>query len=227
MTYRVPIQASSGPAEKSGFKRVEPLADGPRALAESERRQAFSSFFPRRAGELAMRFEDARAKLYSLYGARVEIVETAGGGMKLSAKLEFLTEDRSLDADLDQKVAGRGFSLKLHSVPVTAGSPEEVYERRVRQDGGGGRIEYAEQRMLRKYVITESERTSQVDCAVTSVEGLLELAATLRPAGISEDLPGNVVSLESARASRPPPGADAQEPRAGGAPLQRHGGKAS
>jgi len=175
---------------------------------------------------MAARFADARASLRGDYGAYVEIVEAAGGGLKFSARLEFLTEDRTLDLDLNQKVSGRGFSLKLHSVPVTEGTTDERFERRERMDGGGRRIEYTEQRMLRKYVITESERTSHIDCAPAAAEDLLALAASLRPAGIREDVPSNVVPFDAARASKPPPKGEPAEPLAEG-PAKAQGGKAS
>jgi hypothetical protein len=226
MTYRAPRQATSGKAPEPGFKKVGPLADGPRVLAEPEIRQAFSSFFQKNASGMAARFGDARATLREQYGACAEIIETPSGGLKFSARLEFLTTDRSLDMDLNQTVAGRGFALKLHSVPVAEGSFEERYERRVRHEGLGRAVEFHEQRMLRKYVITESEASSHIDRAVRSAEDLLALARMLRPAGISEDLPANVVSLETARSSRPPPKPGSQEPLVEALPSSQ-GGKAS
>jgi hypothetical protein len=226
MTYRAPRQATSGKIPEPGFKRVEPLADWPRVLAEPEIRQVFSSVFQKNASEMAARFEDARATLRELYGACAEIMETPSGGLRFSARLEFLTEDRSLDTDLNQAVAGRGFALKLHSVPVTEGSFEERYELRVRYEGIDRKIEFHEQRALRKYVITESEASSRIDRAVQSAEALLALARMLRPAGIAEDLPANVVPLKTARTSRPPPKPKPQEQLVEALPSSQ-GGKAS
>ncbi|MFH0884875.1 MAG: hypothetical protein V1861_04150 [Candidatus Micrarchaeota archaeon] len=226
MAYCIPRQASSAHALEPGFRKVEPLAEGQRILPETEIRQVFSFFFKKGALDLATRFGDARAKLRELFGASAEIAETPAGGLRFLARLEFLTEDRSLDLDLNQKVVGAGFQLRLHSVPVTEGSPEERFEKRERQEGSGRKIEFFEQRMLRKYVITESEDSSRIDRAAKSAENLLQLASILRPVGISEDLPTNIVPLEKARVSKSPPKTGLQEPLVDGLPSMQ-GGKAS
>jgi len=230
MTFRTTRQAPSEKPQKAGFRAAEPLAEGQRALPEAEIRQVFVSFFLRKADDMADRFEDARSKLRELFGASVEILETPSGALRLSARLEFLTEDRTLDPNLSHMVAGRGFQLRLFSVPVVSGSSDERYEYRERSDGLGRKVGYYEQRMLRKYIISESEASSKLDRAVQSAEALLELAGRLRPAGLLEDLPTKVVPIESARASRPPPQkAGPQEPRIEASPPAHgaQGGKAS
>ncbi len=205
MISRASRQASFGPAACTGFRKAEPLAEAPRALADKEVAGVFSAFFPRRAVDMAMQYAEACEELRSSYGASVGVVQTVHEGLRFRARLEFLTEHRTLDPDLGQRVCGEGFELRLCRVPVTSGSFEERFERRERPASGGGVVEYLEQRTIRSYVITAVGRTSQPEKAADSAQALLKLAQALRPSGIGEDLPSNVVPLDPARASRPPP----------------------
>jgi hypothetical protein len=226
---RAARQAPPGPVVNSGFRKAEPLAEAPRALPEKEVSGVFSAFFPRKGPEMAMRYSEAREALCSQFGACAEIVETPNEGLRFRARLEFLTEHRALDADLNQRVSGEGFELRFCSQPVTSGSFEERYELRERPASGGGTVTFNEPRTIRSYVISTAGRTSQVDKAADSAEALLRLAVALRPAGMTEDLPANVVPLDAARASRPPlrsaqPPQDSSSPEA---QLQEDGGRAS
>jgi len=205
MILRASKQASSGPPACTGFRKAEPLADGPRLLSEKEVAGVFSIFFPRKAERMSDEYLEACEALRSRFGAFVGVFETPFEGLRFRARLEFLTEHRALDSELDQRVAGEGFELKLCSAPVTSGSYEERFERRERPAGGGGTVEYFEPRTIRSYVITAGGRTSQPEKAAESAQALLKLAQALRPSGIWEDLPSNVIPLESARASHPHP----------------------
>ncbi|MEW6035568.1 MAG: hypothetical protein AB1529_03065 [Candidatus Micrarchaeota archaeon] len=204
----------------SSFKKAEPLPEGIRVLPDDEVRSVFSSLFRRNFFDSYARFTDARSKLRELFGATIEVVDEFHGGLKVAARLEFLTTDRTIDEDLHHRVAGMGFDLTLRSVPVT-GVPEfERYEARCRFDSNGEPVIWYEPATIRTYIISEG-RYSSADLmrAPQSAEGLLRLAHMLRPAGIHEDVPDNLVDLSKARTSKPPaaaPAASSAEARSAG-----------
>lgn len=235
MTFRFSQQETAKKGLQPGFRKIEPLLDGRgRVIGDAEIRRDFRLFFGARSDALLEKFEEARCGLRELYGASIEIAQLPMGGMRLQCTLEFDTNDRVLDQDLNQRVTGMGFSLKLSSTPVTSGSKNEMYERRVRTGSDGRPCEYFEQRMVRRYIITASEASSQFDRAAHSVEMLLQLASTLRPAlpivepkeAPRDEPKANVVPIESARSSKIPPKPEPSEPLTEG-PQAAEGGKAS
>ena len=201
----------AGP-KAGGFRNAQPLAEGLAPLSDAKVREVFSMLFRKKSFDMYSRFKDAQEKLASLYGARVDFAEPPHGGLRLIARLEFLTAHRTIDPDLYDKVAGMGFDLTLRAVPVMEGSPEERYERLERKQPDGSVFPYYEPRSVRTYIV--SERNPDISKAVSVAENLLMLAAMLRPAGIEEDLPGKVVDISSARPSAPLLKPQAPEPKA-------------
>jgi hypothetical protein len=184
------------------FRKAEPLADG-RVLSDQELAAAFAAIHPRRSFDLYQRFIEARDRLRSEFGASMDIVRHEGSGLRVAARLEFLTTDRSIDEDLHHTVAGMGFDLILRSKPVLEGPSEERYERLERKKPDGSVVAYYEPRMLRTYVVSEGRcGPSEFSKAARAAEDLLRLAAMLRPAGIAEDLPENVIPLPATKASK-------------------------
>ncbi len=201
------------PAQRAGvrlsgdgsFKKAEPLPEGIRVLPDGEVRSVFASLFRRNFFDSYARFTDARDKLRELFGARIEVVDQLHAGLRVAARLEFLTTDRTIDEDLHHKVAGMGFDLTLRSVPVISEFADERYELRSRKDPNGEMVFWYEPATIRTYIISEGRYSSaDVMRATQSAEDLLRLASMLRPAGIHEDVPDNLVDLSKARTSKPP-----------------------
>ena len=214
------LSALSGykPVEKS-FKR-DPLPEGPMKLSEEEAHSALLST-SRKSGEVAFqRFHEAREMLASLYDGEISLVRRPHEGIRLAARLEFLTTHRTIDENLDQMVRAAGFSLALSIRPPIGLSASERYEqipgRFIEEElqlASSGvllrRTPVYEQRMERRYIITENPHVSGgLRRAAESAESLLRLAGRLRPANLPEDMRlADVVPIDSARCSRaPPPG---------------------
>lgn len=187
----------AGSRLNAGFRNASPLPEGLRRLDEREAQETFRMLYQKKPFEMFARFRDAQEKLSSLFGAVVELAEPNSGGIRVAARLEFLTTHRSIDPDLYDQAAGMGFNLTLKSVPILEGSFEERYERLERKQPDGSVSEYFEPRSVRTYLV--SERNPDISKALAMAEGLLRFAQTLRPPGIAEDLPGNIVDISSAR----------------------------
>ncbi len=214
------------PPEKKACRR-EPMLEQQRKLAEPEVRSVFQAISRRHGESLFQRFQAAKERLEKEYDATISLVEPLGGGVSVTARLEFLTTHRTLDENLDQMVRAAGFSLTLRSRPMTELSPDERFEPipgrfieepielPAEKDGTGGvwlkKRPVLEQKMERLYVITESPyRSADMMNAAQSAESLLGLVSKLRPANMPEDLPekeigADVIPITAARSSRAPP----------------------
>ncbi len=213
-------------------RKREPLLEQQRKLTEPEVRYSFQSLSRRHGETMFQRFQAAKDRLERDYDAFIGLVEPLGGGVAVSARLEFLTTHRTLDENLDQMVRAAGFSLTLRSRPMMELPPDERFEPipgrfivehvELPPDKAGvsgvwlKRTPVYEQKTERLYVITESPyRSADPIRAAESAESLLALVSKLRPANMPEDLPqkgAEVIPITSARASRAPPPEPASPP---------------
>ncbi len=206
-------------------RKREPLLEQQRKLTESEVRYSLQSLSRRHGETMFQRFQSAKERLEKDYDAFIGLVEPIGGGVAVSARLEFLTTHRTLDENLEQLVRAAGFSLTLRIRPVNELPPSERFEpipgrfivEQVElppdKHGVSGvwlkKRQVYEQKTERTYVISESPyRTADPIRAAESAESLLALVSKLRPANMPEDLPhekgADVIPISSARSARPP-----------------------
>ncbi|MFN7991615.1 MAG: hypothetical protein U0R44_05645 [Candidatus Micrarchaeia archaeon] len=122
----------ASPPRDKGFSRREPLHEGQKALGESDLQNALMSLSRRSGYQIYNRFKSAQESLASLFGASIDVVQSAHSGLKVAARLEFLTTHKSIDTDLDTLVTGLGFRLTLKSYPVLEGPASDRYEEIVR-----------------------------------------------------------------------------------------------
>jgi hypothetical protein len=184
------------------------------ALSESEARYTFDMVSRKRGAELFNRFYAAKQRLEQDFGASISLVRQENGPIKVAAMMEFLTRDRSIDEDMDYAVRAAGFMLSLKSRPLLELPEKERYQANGRfiehsalgKDGLSGlwlKPVY-ELKMERVYAIREREYASaELQRAAASAEALYALLErTLKLPKIPQDLPENVILLDS---KRPPP----------------------
>lgn len=213
------------PSDEKRFAGRAPLHDLVTAVNERSLDGVFGLISRKRGHELYHRFACARDQLRRDFKAAIDVVEKPEGGLAVAANYEFLTTDRTIDENLEFAVRQAGFRLTLRSMPVTEGTPEERYEKIERtvspvtglmltptgKKDKKGDPEYDEvaltstktyvcyeQKVVRTYIISEMQYASaEFPKAAESAESLLALLSKVRPAGLAEDLPANVVPISS------------------------------
>lgn len=197
-----------------GFAGRETLAEMLRQAPALDLPYVFNCISRKRGAELHYRFQNAKERLERDFGALIEIVQSPTGGLRVAAKFEFLTTDRTIDEDLEMAVRSAGFSLMLRSRPMMELPYEERYVQTGRfiehfslgKDGNSGlwlKPVY-ELKMERVYVIREREYASaELHKASASAEAFLSLLESkLKLPKLHQDLPDNVIPI-SARPPRP------------------------
>ena len=211
------------PTEEKRFAGREPLCELARGNMPSLH-YVFDLVSRKRGAELLYRFSNAQQTLQREFGAQIDVVEKPEGGLAVAARYAFITNDRTIDENLDYLVASAGFRMTLRSMPVAEGTFEERFEKIERMESPvtglmlkptgkkdkKGEPAYEEvaltstktyvcyrQRELRTYIISEREYASaELERAAQSAERLLALLQKIRPP-VAEDLPNNVVPISS------------------------------
>jgi hypothetical protein len=211
------------------FAGREPLHE---LIREPDLHYVFNCVSRKRGAGLYHRFSDAQDRLKSEFGASISIVDSPGAGLKVAARFEFITNDKTIDEDLDFAVSRAGFRLTLRSMPILEGTFEERNEKIERtispvtgcmliktnekNKAGNPKFDHIlltstqtlvfyEQKMLRVYAISEREYASaDVVRAAESAEALYVLLdAKLKLPKLHQDLPDNVIPISSRSAPRP------------------------
>jgi len=165
--------------ETPSFRKAEPLHECARVLGDRELARAFSVLHPIHGQDLLSRFEKARADLRSRFSVDANVVEKNHLGLRFEARLELVTDHKTIDDSLFDLVAGMGFDLTLSESPIT------------------GALE-------RRYIVTPGRHSSpDLSSAASGAEDLLRLASMLVPEHVPQKLPDNVVDLAKARRSKP------------------------
>jgi hypothetical protein len=201
------------------FAGREPLAEIVKSVKEPALQYVFNCISRKRGTELHYRFQNAKEQLERDFGAMIDIVQAPSGGLRVAAKFEFLTTDRTIDENLDMLVRLAGFFLTLRSRPMMELPPDQRYEQTGRfietclalaTNGMSGtwikRDPVYELRMERVYVIQERDYASaELHKAAGSAEALYSLLdSKLKLPKVHQDLPSNVVPISS----RSPPKAE-------------------
>lgn len=201
------------PSEFAGREPLQELVN-----REPDLSYVFSCISRKRGADLQSRFETAKDRLRTEFGAHICIVQGLGG-LSVAAKYEFLTTDRTIDEHLDHLVMTAGFSLVLRSRPMLELPYDERFEKTGRfveyplplapgKNGMGGiwcrKDPVYELRMERVYVITERQYASaELHRAAESAEALYSILRTkLKLPPLHQDLPDNVIPISSRSAPR-------------------------
>jgi hypothetical protein len=195
----------------------DPLIEGCRILDAVQVKETFFSLFNKSAAKSCERFLSAQERLREEFHASIDLVLPENGLLRVAARFEFLTLDRTVNPDLAHVVENAGFMLLLRSVPMLD-LPErhEARESHIPYQFGEDKDRYGkpvglyelitvvtfEQKMERIYALQENHRSADLVRAADSAENLLWLISEKLMRKMPEDLPDNVVPMP--RRSDPP-----------------------